>query len=253
MLAPKVKEWIEKTGFPLEMEAASAFDREGFEVIQSYIYADSQLEKSREIDVYARDPDVAGVIDIGFVLECKASTKPWVVLKQSTGPVQYNMLHSFALTSQAALDRLVTRIFKPPIPEYVQAGATAGYGLRQAFADDGESNGAVCLPLLKVGTEIVRNNGVPQLPRHAFCFPALIVSSPLFECTLLANGELSVAEVESSSFLLQAHIPQTVGCKVSIVTRRHLPAFARQARELAQTIRTDWQFVQDAYIPRRDA
>ena len=253
MPSSKVKEWLEKTGVPLEMEAASAFHREGFEVAQSYVYADSQLEKSREIDVYARDPDFLGVIDISFVLECKASPKPWVVLKQSTGPIQYNMLHSFSLTSPAALKRLANRLFQTPIPEYVRAGSTAGYGIRQAFTDDGESSGAACIPLLKAGREIVRNNGVPKLPRHAFCFPALVVAAPLFECSLLESGELSISEVESSSFLLQAQIPQTIGCKVTIVTRSYLPTFAKQARELARTIRADWQSVQDAYFEPRSA
>ena len=80
MLDNKVLEWIKKTGFPLEMQAASAFRAAGFEVRQSYTYPDPQSDKGREIDVLAQDPDWIGVIEVSFVLECKASSKPWVVL-----------------------------------------------------------------------------------------------------------------------------------------------------------------------------
>ena len=80
MLKNKVLDWIKKTGFPLEMEAASAFRSAGFGVRQSFTYTDPQSEKGREIDVLAQDPDWMGVIEISFVLECKASSKPWVVL-----------------------------------------------------------------------------------------------------------------------------------------------------------------------------
>src|SRR5688500_18200731 len=97
--ADKVMEWLSTTGFPLEMSAASAFLEAGFEVTQSHMYEDAQSDKAREIDVFARDPDYLGIVDIAFIIECKSSSKPWVVLLPTEGQVRFNRLLSFALTS----------------------------------------------------------------------------------------------------------------------------------------------------------
>jgi hypothetical protein len=80
MSREQVLKWLNETGFPLEMTAASAFRQAGFEVQQSATYVDLQSEKGREIDVLASDPDLIGFIDLSVVVECKSSTKPWVVL-----------------------------------------------------------------------------------------------------------------------------------------------------------------------------
>ena len=247
--ASKIKDWIQKTGFPLEMEVAAALQHEGFNVVQSHIFQDSQQEKSREIDVFATDPDFLGIVDITFVIECKASSKPWVVLKQAAGPIQYNKLLSFGVTSEPARSELVKRVFNKSVPDYVDFGVTAGYGLRQAFSDDGESSGSICIPLLKAAHQITQSPGVKKLPRHAFCFPVLVVSSPLFECSLKADGELEISEVNASSFLLESHIPDRVGCTIQIVSRLNLEKFALEARAIASKIRADFQAVQDRYIP----
>jgi hypothetical protein len=43
----KVREWLNKSGFPLEMAAAAAFRSVGFDVRQSFTYADPQSVKGR--------------------------------------------------------------------------------------------------------------------------------------------------------------------------------------------------------------
>lgn len=53
----KVLEWINKSGFPLEMESAKAFRKAGFDVRQSATLLDLEERKGREIDVLASDPD----------------------------------------------------------------------------------------------------------------------------------------------------------------------------------------------------
>jgi hypothetical protein len=90
LMMPKVKEWLEKQGFLLEMKTAAAFRDAGFEVRQSSHYVDPDTGKSREIDVLARDPDFLGIVDIQFTIECKASKKPWgpSVLRRGTRRLQ---------------------------------------------------------------------------------------------------------------------------------------------------------------------
>lgn len=98
MESTKVLEWLQKTGFPLEMYAASTFRGAGFDVRQSATYADPDCAKGREIDVLAQDPDVLGLVEISFVVECKASLNPWVVLTSDDALSNYNRLFAFAIT-----------------------------------------------------------------------------------------------------------------------------------------------------------
>jgi hypothetical protein len=91
------------------MEAAAAFRRAGFEVKQSVTYPDPQSDKAREIDVLATQPDIVGVIDVSFVVECKASHNPWIVLMSEDALANYNRLFAFAVTSRAARGILADR------------------------------------------------------------------------------------------------------------------------------------------------
>jgi len=139
MLTNKVLEWIKKTGFALEMEAASAFRAAGFEVRQSFTYPDPQSDKGREIDVLAQDPNVLEVIEISFVLECKASSKPWVVLTSEDALENYNRLFAFAITSEAARKALIEKsLGDSGIESYLQRPSRSGYRRhgRQAYTVD---------------------------------------------------------------------------------------------------------------------
>lgn len=80
MLTEKILDWLNKTGFPLEMTTATEFRKQGFDISQSLTYLDPQSDKGREIDVLASDSNWVGLIDIHFVVECKSSANPWIVL-----------------------------------------------------------------------------------------------------------------------------------------------------------------------------
>ena len=128
----KIKDWLEGQGFSLEMQAASAFRAAGFEVRQSSYYSDSETGKGREIDVVARDPDTLGVVDITFIVECKSTKKPWVILCSPDVLAGYNRLFAFGVLSEKAIrfmaenmTNLVTRI------DWLQKDGLVGYSARQ--------------------------------------------------------------------------------------------------------------------------
>ncbi|WP_312356464.1 hypothetical protein [Empedobacter sp.] len=52
---PKIKEWINKNGYPLEMYTSRIFKNNGFNVAQSLYYKDISTEKYREIDILAHN------------------------------------------------------------------------------------------------------------------------------------------------------------------------------------------------------
>ena len=124
-LLPQVQSWLEKQGFSLEMRAASAFRSAGFEVRQSSYYIDAENSKPREMDVIASYPDVMGVIRIALIIECKSSSKPWVLLCSSDTLTGYNIVSSYAAISDEA------RRILP----WLRKNDLTGYSVRQAFSD----------------------------------------------------------------------------------------------------------------------
>lgn len=241
MLIEKVLEWLNSTGFPLEMEAASAFRTAGFDVRQSAVFPDSQSDKGREIDVLAQDPDLIGVIEISFVVECKSSSNPWVVFTSEDALSGYNRLLAFAMTSGAAKDALAKRIGKGLWESYISRSERGGYGFRQALRKDSDPAYTAAIGALKACHGIAQDRVSSSIPRLAFAFPVIVVDSPLFECSRKSNGELELVEVSNSEFLFSAHIPEYVGCCMKVVTKEYLPTYAKWAKDLANAIRKELQ------------
>jgi hypothetical protein len=86
--ADAVREWLGRTGYPLESEVAKAFRATGFEVFQGLHYEADSAEASgaREIDVLAVCEELVSRHPITrctviFVIECKTSSVPWVVFR----------------------------------------------------------------------------------------------------------------------------------------------------------------------------
>lgn len=240
MQPEKVIEWLRKTGFPLEMEAASAFRKAGFDVQQSSSIQDTQSDKGREIDVLVQDPDSIGIINISFVVECKSSSKPWVVFTADDALRNRNRLFSFGLLSNLALDTLSEKwenltLLKP----YVMKPEKGGYGFRQVLDQGSDPAYSAAIGALKACHGIVRDREHSEFPRLAFAFPIIVVDSPLFECSLKIDGELEVKPVFHSEFVFSSYIPEHIGCCVRIITKEYLPNAATWAKQLAHAIRED--------------
>lgn len=83
-----VKEEVEKSGFPLEIEIASILEKDGWEVLPSSPYLDKDEKKWREIDIKAyksidQASDSKSIepyhLSLALIIECKRSKKyAWV-------------------------------------------------------------------------------------------------------------------------------------------------------------------------------
>ena len=242
-LGTKVMKWMKSTGFPLEMAAANAFRHAKFEVRQSSTYVDPESGKGREIDVVVTDPDWIGAIDIGFVLECKSSMRPWVVLRSDDAFANYHRFRAFAPMTKSAQAALVAK--SPGVGsaslasmKYIERPSEGGYGLRQAL-DGADQAYAAAMGAVKACFHLVKECESLYYKPAAIYFPVIVVDSPIFECTLQANGELALEEVSHSEFMFAAHIPERIGCWVRVVGKVELHRYAAWARELANTLRAD--------------
>lgn len=242
-LQSRVLKWMQSTGFPLEMAAANAFRHTKFEVRQGTSYIDSESGKGREIDVLVMDPDWIGAVEIGFVLECKSSARPWVVLRSEDAFANYNRFSAFALMTEAASQALVRNAPGSGAGDlaamkYIERPSEGGYGFRQAL-DGADQAYAAAIGAVKASAHLAKERESLSYKPAAFYFPVVVVDSPLFECTLQSDGELRLEEVSQSEFLFTAHIPEWVGCWVKVVRKSQLPVFAGWARELADILRHD--------------
>lgn len=248
-LPRKVVEWLESTGFPLEMEAAAAFRFAGFEVRQSGTYSDPNTEKGREIDIHASDPDLIGAININFVVECKTSPKPWVVLTSADAFSNYNRIQMFAVTSEngrkAIADRLPTFGSLQP---YIEQPSSGGYGLRQAFAEKSDAAYTASVNVLSACQSIVRSMEGGARESLTFVFPVIVVDAPIFECVLNDDGRLHVTKVQESSYLFSTYLPEYVGSRITIIQKGLLPQFATRAKELANAMRGEFKVDEDRLL-----
>jgi hypothetical protein len=101
-MVPSVRKWLQEQGYPLEMQAASAFREVGFEVQQSTYYQDPETDKAREIDVEATIKSHYGFLNIKFFLECKSGAKPWVLFCSEHTLRNYNHMLAFCAMSDNA-------------------------------------------------------------------------------------------------------------------------------------------------------
>jgi hypothetical protein len=249
-----VKAWLERSGFPLEMEAAVAFRQAGFEVRQSATFSDSQTDKAREIDVLASWPDFLGIIDVSFVLECKASSKPWVVLTSDNAFEGLSRISAFAITSRAAKSALAKRFRKKlgALEKYIKIPSRGGYALHQAFGPESNPAYAAAVSVLKACKSIVTND--ENSPVHSFAFPLVIVDAPLFECSLDAKSrELQIVEVGASVFRFTAHVPERAGCCIRVITKKELEKSAEWAKTLAEAIFKELKPEQDKELSKMGA
>ncbi|PQA78271.1 hypothetical protein [Rhodoferax sp. TS-BS-61-7] len=248
MVQEKVLKWLQSTGFPLEMAAANAFRRAGFEIRQSTVYTDSETGKGREIDIIAADQDWIGTVNISCVLECKASTKPWVVLTSDDAWAAFNRLSMFAVMSDLAKECLATRIAERAIQSHIQRPARGGYGLRQALADGGDAAYTASCNAMKASMSIARAESQLASPSASFAFPIIVVDTQIFECSLLSNGELDLREVQESEFLFSMRVPESITTCIKIVTKDSLPAFALKAKRSADQLRSDLKNEEQAIL-----
>ena len=79
----RIKEDIEKSGFPLEIEVSQILEMHGWKANNQQYYLDQDEGKRRTIDIIAHVADHSQVGDytpfhVSLVIECKSSSKPWV-------------------------------------------------------------------------------------------------------------------------------------------------------------------------------
>jgi hypothetical protein len=83
-LENRIREWLTKEGYPLEMRCAKIFEDLGFSISLGQYYRDPETGKSRELDVVAaiRSPKEVNEFEVvlKFLVQCKSSKAKTMVV-----------------------------------------------------------------------------------------------------------------------------------------------------------------------------
>lgn len=258
-LEDKLKSWLYKQGFPLEMEVASAAKAVGFDVVQSECYIDPELMKSREIDLVLSRIifTESGPISYKLFVECKSSNKgkPWLLFgspclggdaDQTTLEYRrqkYEVYEACILNERAKY--LTVEGDSTPDSSRADISLTfpkadsegwIAYGLTQAFAEAGDAVHAAMqsstkAALVSTDESDVRNGDYLSL----IAAPVIVIDVPLYQVSYSPDdGSLCLESVTYGNLLWRHSIGSRTRICVSIVTKQGLSEFLSKCYRSAE-------------------
>jgi len=240
----KIREWLAKQGYPLEMRTARIFREQGFDVIQSHYYNDPETGSQREIDVVAVWPEYTGALEISFSIECKTSSgKPWLLFSALETLSGRNVLFSYGVMSSSAREKLADKGFKPPELEFLalpwmKKEGPVGHGLTQAFTQKEDAAYKASIGVLKAAIAQKLDSDSKSWSPFVFSFPVVVVDDLLFECVLSESDadELQITELTDGILYFPISIAGEPGTCINVVTAKHLPQFVADAKNVAHSL-----------------
>lgn len=228
----KILAWLDKHGYPLEMFAASTFQKNGFQVTQSVMYVDSEIGISREIDIVAHKTFQIENFYFHFsaLIECKSTkSKPWLSFIVNNnpnlilGPTNYNSTrHGELLLESFMTDKIpLEDLFPSSINKH-------GYALTQAFREnEGIDMPYKAIQTLNKALDFLIKKVGNRYGSIAFYFPIVVIENPLFEIELNADDSLSLNEVNSTTYLGRKAENNSSYFIVDVVTKSVINNYAR--------------------------
>ena len=200
-LVESVRSWLATSGYPLEMQVASAMQQARFSVVQSEYFEDPDSGKWRETDVIGYTDfrsDTCRVI-LALIAECKSAKNPWVLFTSRDGyPRSLGIARRAASQKgESILNVLASKEELSHLPLFV-VPERPGYGLGVACSskDNHDAAFAALNSVCKASLGLIRRiESVGTENLIPFAWPILIVNAPLLEAFLDEGGDLRVQEV----------------------------------------------------------
>ncbi len=233
----KVLEWLESEGYPLEMRVARGFRKCGFRVIQSEYYDDPDTGKSREVDVVADvlktcDQDRFRTWNVELVVECKMSSKPWVLFSSGSKIASRARVAQRCASKlgQRYLIRIAKEKWAQDLP--LMQLPTSGYGLTPAFGGSDAAFEALMSASKAAVSRVAKfDDLVAHTPFTGFVivFPVIVVDGLLFEASLKTDGSIKLESRDSGTIVWRNRLFQVPHTIVHVVTQSAFSGFATDA------------------------
>lgn len=238
-LIAKVRGWLDKQGYPLELSVGRIFEKQGWETNHQTWYSDDASGVTREVDLLATRSLTAGDnsrgVAFSLVVECKRSRdKPWVVLSSPIGSaVALRSPFPRWISGDAyGVARLKAKVLPPR--SLLPPRDRIGHGLVAALTDGKEnaptSPYSALRSVANAAHALDRERGAMSLAMQAYFpfvpvfAPLLVVDGPLFECFLDTTGSDTIVEEASTSCVICPDDPPG-RLDVSIVSISSLESF----------------------------
>ncbi len=246
-LSENIAKWLSEHGYPLEMRVAEiARKHTHFDVRQGWHYIDQESGNSREIDIVCTASEPRGIAEINFVIECKATKKPWIIFASEDAASSYHRLSSFGIFSKAAHSAVAEHLFPvdlespcdyeeaKSIPWFWKEGLV-GYAITQAFEGNRDVPYIASLSSVKASIWLLDHSlwQSAEYRPYSISFPIIVTTSPLFECTLKDDGNPALREISHGHLLFKQHINEFFATCISVVTEGYLEVFIKECQEVA--------------------
>jgi hypothetical protein len=242
----KVRAWLEKEGYPLELSVGRAFRERGWFVYHTRHYTSPENGRPRQVDAVAGkqafQTGPKAVLGWQFAVECKRSRKPkpWIILasgaqlSETLAPTRF--LPGFS--ARELVDQFQARV-RIDVKSVLNWGALTGHGVVQCFSGEEEVNPAFAAVRSAVSASCALAREADK-SHHALhrglrllyvTLPLVVVDAPLFEAFVNDAGDLTLNPVTHSRVLVADPLEAPEVRRVEIVTPPALPQLIDRASE----------------------
>jgi len=199
----KLIDWINKTGYPLELFTESLLYKSDYKIINSHIYHDDENKIYRELDLFASknwsNDNNKVYFDFHLLVECKKSTKPFLLLRN-------NSIDSdcFSFGEIYGMDDSMSMIFLTGSPKKISMPEKTDYGFKliQGFSSSDETIHKAINTIIKSYNHFqekekeYENDYYKTDNVHSIGIPLLIIDAPFFSMSLNEDSIMELHEIE---------------------------------------------------------
>ncbi len=284
-LSARVKEWVEKQGYSLEMRVAKKFQENGFTVSQFEHFVDQESHSVRPVDVVAslaKDIQKSRMV-VKLYIECKysAKDKPWVIIVTSDKfdkfsffsrvlkgqhPSNWSNIETLqgrvvAKIIQAIDSNLGLDLFSIKNPGYVVAESFTDQKdhayeaiiqiSKSVEAHDIETEEAY-KQTLQMFDDLDQNSPPSDIGLFfSIAIPVVVINGQLFESYLGDKNEVEVLEIQSGMVFVPYRRHETnphsqvTLSPVTVVTEKHLDSYISLIKQGIESILSQAEAIED--------
>jgi hypothetical protein len=241
----KVLRWIQRSGYPFEMEVAATLATNGWRLQYNSTYTDPDGGRTRELDILASIGDAAS---FHLAILCRTSRKkPWILIAR---PLHAVADYSSSTGVVDALSKMCVHAgaqFGLHVPPILQFNGDLAVSAVRAYSRNGTSSAAPVATLRQAGAAafaIARQMAGYQLLASAdngkghanggcrVVVPLVLVDAPIFLYSRESDGNDILRSVNEASVAVQTAGSRNI-TMMYVVSRDHFSSFiARHTPEI---------------------
>jgi hypothetical protein len=244
-------DFIEKSGFPVEVNVIHSFESFGFQSLPSVVYDDPGTGDSGEVDVFAfREVSESGAyFRLSYIVECKRSlTVPWLLFRYQNGGVSVDPFYRSLFTPMSRGMELLMHRFAADWKDRLHlTDPLAGVASRVRDAKENQDVAYKAVSAVVRGSriQIAATSAAHEAAtrdRSSIPFevvrPAVVFAGPLFFCDFQPDGRFGLTETQRGSVLVSGSGISSGKVLIDVVTVAGLPDYLTEQRETAEQLMT---------------